>query len=128
MGAEAKCTVRMKGKTDVGLARLETDTLQFRGRDVKLSIPFKSMTRVEAVDGDLRVTSPDASVSLELGAAAAKWAGKIKNPPSRLQKLGVKPEWRVSAVGIEDETFLTELEHAVAVLTIGRIRKPSDAI
>src|SRR5919198_1607893 len=112
MGAEAKCTARIKGRTDVGLARLETETLQFRGRQLKLSIPFKSMKRVEAVDGDLRVTSPDASVSLELGAAAAKWADKIKNPPSRLQKLGVKPEWRVSALGIDDETFLSELERA----------------
>jgi hypothetical protein len=128
MGAEAKCTARVKGRTDVGTARLETEVLQFRGRELRLSIPFKAMKRVEAVDGELRVTSPDASVALELGAAAAKWAHKIKHPPSRLQKLGVKPEWRVSAVGVDDEVFLSELEGAVAVLTIGRIRKPSDAI
>jgi hypothetical protein len=128
MGAEAKCTARVKGRTDVGLARLETETLQFRGRDLRLSIPFKTMKRVEAVGGELRVTSPDASVALELGAAAAKWADKIKNPPSRLQKLGVRADWRVSAVGIDDEAFLSEHENAVATLTIGRIRKPSDAI
>src|SRR5262245_1221130 len=128
MGAEAKCTARVKGRTHVGTARLESETLQFRGRDVRLSIPFKAMKRVEAVDGELRVTSPDTSVALELGAAAAKWADKINNPPTRLQKLGVKPDWRVSAVGIEDEAFLRELEGAVALLTIGRVRKPSEAI
>jgi hypothetical protein len=128
MGAEAKCSVRVKGQTDVGTARLETEALQFRGRDVRLSIPFKAMKRVEAIDGELRVTSADSSVALALGAAAAKWADKIKNPPSRLQKLGVKPGWRVSAVGIADAVFLRELEGAVAALTIGRVRKPSDAI
>jgi hypothetical protein len=128
MGAEATCTARFKGKSGTGKARLETDVLQFRGDDLRLSIPFRSMTKVSARDGTLTVTSKDGTASLDLGADAPKWAEKIKNPPSRLQKLGVKPEWRASAVGVDDEAFLAELERAIAFLSIGRVSKPSDAI
>jgi hypothetical protein len=128
MGAEAKCTARVRGRDTEGTARLETETLHFRGGDVRLAIPFKKMTRVTASDGVLRVTGPGGSAAFELGAAAAKWADKIKNPPTRLQKLGVRPEWRVSAVGVDDEDFLRELEGAVAQLSIGRIVRPSSAI
>jgi hypothetical protein len=128
MGAEAKCTVRSGGKSATGTARLEMDVLQFRGADLRLSIPFKAMKKVVARDGTLTVTSGDGPASFDLGPAAVKWADKIKNPPSRLDKIGVKPDWRASALGVEDETFLTELERAVAFLSIGRVAKESDAI
>ena len=36
MGAEASCTLRFKGRTSAGRARLETDVLEFRGGDVSL--------------------------------------------------------------------------------------------
>ena len=47
---------------------------------------------------------------------------------TRLQKLGVKPEWRASALGVDDAAFLEELEAAVAQLSVGRALKNSDAI
>ena len=40
----------------------------------------------------------------------------------------MKPEWRVSAIGVDDTAFLKELEDAVAHLSIGRVVKDSDAI
>jgi hypothetical protein len=63
-----------------------------------------------------------------LGDAAEKWAVKIQHPPSRFDKLGVKKAWRVSALGVDDRTFLQELEGAVTQLSIGRTVKDSDAI
>jgi hypothetical protein len=128
MGAEAKCNVRFNDAAVTGLARLETDVLQFRGRGLKLTIPFKSIQKVVAIDGCLRVTGPEGIAEFALGPAASKWADKIANPPSRLQKLGVKPGWRASAVGIDDQQFLKELEKSVAHLSIGRVTKGSDAI
>jgi len=128
MGAEAKCLARVRGREARGTARLETETLHFRSGDLRLAIPFARMTSVTASDGVLRVRSADGSAAFELGAAAEKWAEKIKNPPSRLQKLGVRAEWRVSAIGVDDEEFLLELEGAVAQLSIGRVVKPSSAI
>jgi hypothetical protein len=128
MGAEAVCTARFKGRTAEGKARLEMDVLQFRSADIRLSIPFKEMSSVTARGGTLSVTSAAGAASFALGAAAAKWAEKILRPPSRLAKLGVKATWRVSAIGLDDLGFLKELEDAVALLSIGRVLKPSDAI
>ena len=128
MGSEANVTARVSGKTVSGTARLETEVLQFRGGDVKLSIPFKQMSKVGARDGTLSVTFPGGTVSFDLGQAAAKWRDKILHPPSRLQKIGAKADWRVSAIGVEDVAFLKEIEAAVAFLSIGRAVKNSDAI
>jgi hypothetical protein len=128
MGAEAACTVVFKGRTVEGTARLETSVLQFRGGGVRLSIAFHDMLNVCARDGALHVTSADGTASFQLGAAAAKWVEKILHPPPRLQKIGVKPTWRASVVGVEDLEFLKELEEAVALLSIGRVLKDSDAI
>jgi len=128
MGAEATCTARFKGRTAAGKARLETEILQFRGGEMKLSIPFKQMSKVAARAGTLSVTFPYGTAAFDLGAAAPKWAEKILHPPSRLMKLGAKPEWRAAAIGIEDPEFLRELEGAVAALSVGRTAKDCDAI
>jgi hypothetical protein len=128
MGAEATCKATFKGQASSGKARLETDVLQFRGGDVKLSIRFKTIEKVGSCKGVLSVTFDGQTATFDLGAAATKWADKIKNPPSRLQKIGVKPEWRASALGVDDEQFLAELENTVALLSIGRVVKKSDAI
>src|SRR6476646_6503805 len=106
MGAEAMCKARFKGQQAEGKARLETEVLQFRGGDLKLSIPFKQMSKVVARAGTLSVTSPDGVAAVELGQAAEKWAQKILHPRSRLQKIGVKDDWRVSAIGVSDIEFL----------------------
>ena len=128
MGAEATCTVRFKGQKAQGKARLETEVLQFRSGELKLSIPFKQMSKVVARDGTLSVTFPGGTATFGLGPAAAKWQDKILHPPSRLAKLGAKRDWRVSALGVHDDAFLKELEAAVAYLSIGRVAKESHAI
>jgi hypothetical protein len=128
MGAEATCTARFQGLTALGKARLETEVLHFRGGDLKLAIPFRKMSKVGARNGTLSITTADGSAAFDLGPAAEKWADKILHPPSRLQKIGVKPEWRVAAIGVDDTVFLKELEGAVSQLSIGRVIKAADAI
>jgi hypothetical protein len=128
MGAEADCAVRFKGKNATGRARLETTALQFRGGDLKLSIPFTEMAKVSARGGTLSVAFADGTAAFDLGDAAPRWAEKILNPPSRLKKIGAAAGWRVSALGVSDESFLQELESTVSMLSIGRVVKDSDAI
>ena len=128
MGAEATCVARLKGKSAAGKARLETEVLQFRGGEIKLSIPFRQMSKITARAGTLSVTFPEGTAAFDLGPAAPKWAGKIQHPPSRLAKLGAKPDWRASAIGIDAVDFLKELQEAVESLSIGRAVKDSDAI
>jgi len=128
MGAEASCKARFNGKAVSGKARLEMDTLEFRAPELRLSIPFKQMRRIAGERGSLVVDCNQGTLSLALGPVAAKWADKIRNPPSRLDKIGAKPEWRASAVGIDDRGFLKEMGDRIAQLSIGRVLEDSDAI
>jgi hypothetical protein len=128
MGAEATCKVRYKRRNTTGKARLETDFLEFRAADLKLTIPFKEIEKVGSCKGVLTVKYAGGTADFELGAAATRWADKITNPPSRLAKLGVKADWRVSAIGVSDEAFLHDVEASVAFLSIGRVANDSDAI
>jgi hypothetical protein len=110
MGAESKCTLTF-GKTRAdGKALLETDALIFRGGDVRLSVPYKQMSSVEAKDGALRVRFAEGLAVFAIGDLASKWAEKIRNPPSRLDKLGVKAHHRVIVLGVDDPEFARELE------------------
>ena len=110
MGLEAECKLTFGRTTAEGKALLETDALIFRGGDVRLSVPYKQMSAVEAKNGALRVTFPDGVATFAIGAAAPTWAEKIINPPSRLDKLGVKPDHAVILLGMEDAGFVSELE------------------
>ncbi|MGA2810767.1 MAG: hypothetical protein ABSG16_05160 [Candidatus Acidiferrum sp.] len=108
MGNELQCTVRFGKQVLRGKALLETSELIFRG-DFPLKIPFKAMKSVDAVDGELRVEAPEGRVVFEIGDSAVKWREKILHPKSRIEKLGVKRDARVSLLGDFDDDFIREL-------------------
>jgi hypothetical protein len=126
MGNEIKCAASIKGARHLGKALLETAEVVFRpaakdGPRVKLA--FKDMKQVRTDGGELVIEAAGGPYRFELGAAAAKWAAKIANPPSRLDKLGVKPGLRAAVlddVGGEGESFVAELVARGATVT----RKP----
>ena len=127
MGAESKCTLTF-GKTRAdGKALLETDALIFRGGDVRLSVPYNQMSSVEAKDGALRVKFPDGVAVFAVGDVAPRWAEKIRNPPSRLDKLGVKADQFVIVHGLDDEEFERELK-ARGVRLSARLSGEADII
>jgi Protein of unknown function (DUF3052) len=127
MGAEAKCTVRIGRTKTEGKALLETDELIFRGGDLRLAIPYRSIRKLDAKDGALHVTWPDGAATFELGPAAVKWADKIRNPPSRIDKLNIKAGQRVLFVGLRDATLREEIETCGASV-LARGTEPVDAI
>jgi hypothetical protein len=127
MGAEATCTATISGKKAVGKALLETDELIFRGDDVRLKIPYKSVSSIDAKDGVLHIAWLSGVASFELGADAVKWADRIRNPPTRIDKLDVKPGQLVLFVGIRDTTLREEIETRGATV-LARPIQPVDAI
>jgi len=127
MGAEAKCTATISGKKTVGKALLETDELIFRGEDVRLKIPYKSVSSIDVKDGVLHVAWLSGIASFELGPSAVKWADRIRNPPSRVDKLDVKPGQVVLFVGIRDTTLREEIETRGATV-VARVIDPVDTI
>ena len=109
MGYDASCILRMEGSRTRGTARLEDKALLFRG-PVRLSIPLATIDTASAEDDVLRVRFGGRLAEFEIGANAAKWAARITNPPTRVDKLGIKPGMLVAAAGIADPTFVGELE------------------
>ncbi len=108
MGAELNCEAKYKKQTSKGRALLETNEIIFRG-DFRLKIPLKEIRSLEAKNGNLRVAWGSESATLRLGDAAEKWAHKIRNPKTVIEKLGIKPGCRVILQNIHDEKFLNDL-------------------
>ena len=108
MGNEITCAVKFGKARSEGKALLETSELIFRG-EFRLRIPFAAMKSVAAVKGELRVQGPEGLAVFETGDNAAKWREKILHPKSRIEKLGVKRDARVSVLGDFDDGFLREL-------------------
>jgi hypothetical protein len=141
MGREAMCTARLATKgakastsaknaaISAGKALLETTELVFRG-DFRVVVPFREITQIDADASNLTVTFAGGTLVLQLGPDASKWAARIRNPPSRLDKLGVKATSLVAVVGgtsLHDDPawgeFLRELKGRAAKVLMAPITK-----
>jgi hypothetical protein len=108
MGNELDCRMHYRRRTLAGRAHLEGDHILFRGEE-RLRIAIGDLWSVTAQAGLLHLDFPGGPASLELGAAAEKWARKILHPPSRAGKLGIKPGLSVRLAGEFDGGFRDEL-------------------
>ncbi len=127
MGHEARCTARFGDQVSEGKALLETDELIFKG-SFRLAVPFKQIRSVEARNGQLHIAFRDGNATFELGPQAEKWAHKILNPKSLLDKLGVKPAAKVSVIGVNDPAFLADLRERTQAISLGNPQPLGDAI
>jgi len=123
MGLEANCTVRRGRKQSDGKARLEEKDIEFRG-DFRLDIPFAEITSAEAKRGVLRIVHSGGVAEFDLGAAAEKWALKIRYPKPLIDKIGIKPRMRVLVAGKHDgvgaESFWRELHARAQIVKRGQ--------
>ena len=94
----------------------------------KTRIPLKAVDAAEVDGRKLIVSHGNSRTVLHLGPEAARWADRILNPRSRLEKLGLKPGMVVSCQGISDPALQDELTAAGATVSWGRIKKDSDLI
>ena len=112
MGQELECTLRYRKRKLAGKAYLETAYVLFRGEE-RVKIPFETLTGVSASGGVLKLEFADGPALFELGPAAGKWAQKILHPPTRLEKLGVKPGIAIAVEGTLEAAFLKEIGAAI---------------
>lgn len=127
MGLEADCTVRYGKESSAGKARLEEKELIFRG-DFRLKVPLSDITKADASGGALTIAWKGGQARLDLGAAAGKWADKIKSPRGLLDKLGIKPESRVCLIGLDEPAFLEQVRARTRTVTVGRAGKGTDLV
>jgi len=93
-----------------------------------LTIPLASLQSVVAENGELRLTWPDGSAIFELGDSAARWAEKILHPKSTIEKLGIKPDLRVSMLAIRDADFVRDLRASAKAFSNTKLLQDSDLI
>jgi hypothetical protein len=133
MGLEAICAAALDGQTARGKALLETTELIFRSTlstssteatsrsaaALRARVPLAEVESVTVAGTSLTLKWRGRTLVLDLGPAALTWAAKIKNPPTRLAKLGVKPGARVALSGpfAFEATFAGELAAAGAAMT-----------
>jgi hypothetical protein len=129
MGFEATCRATLDGASSRGEAQLETTELTFRG-GFRARVPLGEVKTVTVSGKTLTLKWGRRALTLELGDAAGKWAEKIKNPPGRLQKLGVKAGTRVALVGRFDfdASFAGELKDAGADVAAAASKAPVDIL
>jgi hypothetical protein len=108
MGQELECRMRLGRRSLAGKAYLETDHILFRGEE-RVKILLKELKGVKAAGGILQLDYDGGPAALELGAAAEKWEKKILHPPSRADKLGIKPGLSVRVTGKFEADFLNEI-------------------
>jgi hypothetical protein len=125
MGRDAPGAVRIGATTGKAKVLLETDELIFRG-EVKGRVPFRALTAITPGADGLRLDWADGEALVELSEAeAARWADRIANPPSLLDKLGVKDGIRVAVLDVGDDAFAAELAgRTVEVVAAG----PADVV
>src|SRR5262249_14037371 len=128
MGNEANCVLKTAGKKVKGRALLETSEIVFRSESLRLKIPFAEMKSVKAAEGELRVQASDGIHTFEIGLDAEKWANKILNPKSRMEKLGLKSGAKVTVIGTLDPEFESELEKVSPDFECGTITKDAEWI
>ena len=114
MGLEAHCQARINERTVDVKALLESDELILRGEH-RARLAFSSLDGIEAADGQLRLQHQDDKIVLHLGTAAERWAEKIRNPRTLLDKLGVKPGMRAAAIRLTDADLLQQLRTTIAL-------------
>src|SRR5262245_52671067 len=87
-GPEARCNVTFKGESKVTNVHLDTAKVDILGKPAH-KVPFERITAIEVKGAELRLTTKDGPLVLELGKKdAEKWALKIRYPKGRLEKLG----------------------------------------
>ncbi|HRK21607.1 MAG TPA: hypothetical protein PLX06_07360 [Fimbriimonadaceae bacterium] len=109
MGLEKVCRVKLNGQVSEGQAHCGDLELDFRG-EFRFKWKWSEFSRVDDKDGVLTVVRGSDVAEFDLGPLAEKWAHAIRNPKSRLDKLGLKPGQRYAAWGTFDEEFPTELQ------------------
>ncbi|HVR39596.1 MAG TPA: DUF3052 family protein [Thermoanaerobaculia bacterium] len=114
------------GQTAEAKALLETEELIVRGA-IRVKVPFRDVKEAVADGNALVLRWSGHELRAEIGKDAAKWAEKIRNPKSVLDKLGVKAQQKVSIVGKLDGTFVADLENRTSDVS-ARLRKASDVI
>ena len=126
MGRELETRVTFAGiERPRARVHLDSRALQVSGRP-RIEIAFAEVERVEVEAGTLSLATARGLLVIEAGDQAETWAQKIRTPPTRAKKLGLRPGARVALSGIDDACLAAEVEAAGA--TLRPLKAPLDLV
>jgi hypothetical protein len=120
MGRTATCAVRVGTRSFKAQVDLETDEIIVRGTE-GFRLKFSEIHETAAIKaGKLLVGDKKRSAELDLGTKEAQvWLHKVKSPPSRVDKLGIKQSSRLALVGEIPADLREEIEREGATIVQG---------
>lgn len=130
MGLEARCVVRRDGKDWIGKVHCGDGEISSTG-EPGFRWKWSELDHLAVADGWLLLMRKGEALQIQIGEQAGAWEKAIRNPKSRLDKLGLKPGQSYQAWGEFDELFANELveragESAEAPLDIVFVRMDAE--
>lgn len=113
MGTEARGTVTVGGQKVNVKADFASDHVTFSGGR-RGEVKYTDMEVLGTGKGLLRLRVDGAAMEFPLGDKVDRIAAKIRKPPTRLDKLGVKPGLAVAVLGM-DKGFVAEASKVAQV-------------
>lgn len=130
MGLDGDCTLSYDGRESAGRAHLDADRVTFRG-GFRATLKFTDLVKTDFRGRNLLLrtaTGKSAVLTFDEAKTAERWALKIRYPRKLIDKLGVKPEHRVTVLGVDDAAFDAALADRAEDVKYGRLRKHNDVI
>ena len=127
MGKELVTTVRIGQEAGECRVLLEADELICRGEPKRRFLHAK-MADLAVADGWLEFRYEGQHVQVQLGEQASAWLEAIRNPRTRMQKLGVSAGTSVCVLGDAEPDAIAELTTTLGAAPARRLRKPTDVV
>lgn len=124
MGQEFDGTITVGGQKVNIRADFGSDRVRFSGGR-RGDVPYKQVQVLGTSKGILRIRADGAEMQFAVGANVDRLANKIRSPPGRLDKMGIKPGLSAAIVGDLDDAFVAELR---AVLPDVATRPPTGQV
>jgi len=127
MGLEVAGTVTVGGQKVPIQADFGSDRVRLSGGK-RGDVPYKQVEVVSTTKGILKLRVDGTPMEFPIGATVDRLANKIRKPPSRAEKMGIKPGQRAHLVGPIDRSFVDELRAILPKFGEGRPRGKVDLI
>ena len=127
MGKELVTTVAIDGKEHNCKVLLESAGIICRA-PISRTFALGELRALAVAKGRLTFTADGEKVSITLGDAAETWHEAIRNPRSRVDKLGVKQGMQVVVLGDAEAGAAEEVEAATGVAVGKRLKAGTDLV
>lgn len=127
MGLEVAGTVTVGGQKVPIQADFGSDRVRLSGGK-RGDVPYKQVEVLSTSKGMLKLRIDGTSMEFLIGATVDRLANKIRNPATRLQKMGIQAGQRVHLIGPIDRAFVNELKKVVPTFAEGLPRDTADVL